>query len=201
MKKVFLFVMSMFLLSGNVMAQEQKTDGQERPEFKGKHPKKDRMTQEQMTQKMVGELKLDEKQAEKVTKLNKKYKTLIEGEKMPEFNGQRPPMGQGRPEGRPGGGFGGGMPGGMPPHGMHGGPRGGMPPGGFPSGDKQSSYDYDKEQQKYDKQLRKLLSDEQYEGYLKLKPQFHSQRMNREFLFGGSGPIPELPEAPEADKK
>ena len=120
---------------------------------------------------------------------------------MPECTGQRPPMGQGRPEGRPGGGFGGGMPSGMPPHGMHGGPRGGMPPGGFPSGDKQSSYDYDKEQQKYDKQLRKLLSDEQYEGYLKLKPQFHSQRMNREFLFGGSGPIPELPEAPEADKK
>ena len=35
--------------------------------------------------------------------------------------------------------------------------------------------------------MRKLLSDEQYEGYLKLKPQFYSQRMVREFLMGGNG--------------
>jgi hypothetical protein len=76
------------------------------------------------------------------------------------------------------GGFGGGMPGG----GM-GGPRGGFPP----TGDQQpSSYDYDKQQSKYDKQMRKLLSDEQYEGYLKLKPQFYSQRRVREFLMGGN---------------
>ena len=58
--------------------------------------------------------------------------------------------------------------------GMQGGPRGGMPPGGGDS--QQTSYDYDNQQTKYDKQMRKLLSDEQYEGYLKLKPQFYSQR-------------------------
>ena len=57
----------------------------------------------------------------------------------------------------------------------------------MPSGAQQSSYDYDKEQQKYDKQMRKLLSDEQYEGYLKLKPQFYSQRSVREFLMVGNG--------------
>ena len=33
-----------------------------------------------MTEKMVSDLKLDEKQVKKVTKLNKKFKTLIEGE-------------------------------------------------------------------------------------------------------------------------
>ena len=37
--------------------------------------------------------------------------------------------------------------------------------------EKQASYDYDKQQTKYDNQMRKLLSDEQYEGYLKLRPQ------------------------------
>jgi hypothetical protein len=168
------------------------------------------MTQEQMTEKMVSDLKLDEKQTKKVTKLNKKFKTLIEGEQQDNMRGQRPPMGQGRPDGnrgggRPGGGFGGGMPGGgmggpggaggfgggMPGGGMggrgggmQGGPRGGMPPTG---NQQQSSYDYDKQQSKYDKQMRKLLSDEQYEGYLNLKPQFYSQRRIREFLMGGNG--------------
>ena len=75
------------------------------------------MTKEQMTEKMVNDLKLDEKRAKKVTKLNKKFKTLIEGEQQNNMKGQRPPMGQGRPDGnrgggRPGGGFGSGMPGG-----------------------------------------------------------------------------------------
>ena len=74
----------------------------------------------------------------------------------------------------PGGGMGG--PGGA------GGFGGGMPPTG---NQQQSSYDYDKQQSKYDKQMRKLLSDEQYESYLKLKPQFYSQRRIREFLMGG----------------
>ena len=164
-----------------------------------------RLTQEQMTAKMVSDLKLDEKQTKKVTKLNKKFKKLIEGESQ---EGQRPPMGQGRPDGnrgggRPsGGGFGGGMPGGgmggpggaggfgggMGGHGgggMQGGPGGGMPPG--EGGQQQASYDYDKQQTKYDKKMRKLLSDEQYEGYLQLKPQFYSQRRIREFLMGGNG--------------
>ena len=156
-----------------------------------------RITYEQMTEKMVSELQLDEKQAKKVTKLNKKYKTLIEGQQMERPQGQRPQNGN-RPSGRPsrgggmpggmggrGGGFGGGMPeGGIGGRGggMQGGPRGGMPQGG-PS--EQNSYDYDKQQTKYDEKIKKILSEEQYEGYLKLKPQFASQRRIRDFLMGG----------------
>ena len=174
-----------------------------------------RLTYEQMTEKMVSELTLDEKQAKKVTKLNKKYKTLIEGERLrvgepgsgmqtERPQGQRPPMGQGqRPDmnggraggggdmpggmGGRGGGFGGGMPGGGmggPGGGMQGGPRGGTPQG---APGEQSSYDYDKQQTAYDKKIKKILTEQQYEGYLKLKPQFASQRRIREFLLGASG--------------
>ena len=194
--------LGLMIFSGSAMAQEEQPDGQKSRTMR---PRRVRMTQEQMTEKMVSDLKLDEKQAKKVTKLNKKFKTLIEGEQQDNIKGQRPPMGQGRPDGnrgggRPGGGFGGGMPGGGMGGpggaggfgggmggrggGMQGGPRGGMPPG--EGGQQQASYDYDKQQTKYDKQMRKLLSDEQYEGYMKLKPQFYSQRRVREFLMGGN---------------
>jgi len=203
MKKVMILMLSLMMLSGSAMAQDSQFNGQD---SKVMRPKRVRMTQEQMTEKMISELKLDEKQAKKVTKLNKKFKTLIEGEQQENMKGQRPPMGQGRPDGnrgggRPNGGFGGGMPGGgmggpggtggfgggmggRGGGGMQGGPRGGMPPGGSDS--QQASYDYDKQQTKYDNQMRKLLSDEQYEGYLKLRPQFYSQRRVREFLMGGN---------------
>jgi hypothetical protein len=191
------------MLSAGAMAQS--ANDTSKKEMRPQHPK--RLTQELMTEKMISELKLDEKQDKKITKLNKKFKTLIEGEQQDNMKAQRPPMGQGRPDGnrgggRPGGGgFGGGMPdggtggprgaggfgggmGGRGGGGMQGGPRGGMPPGG---NQQQSSYDYDKQQSKYDKQIRKILSEEQYEGYLKLKPQFYSQRKIREFLMGGNG--------------
>jgi hypothetical protein len=203
MKKAMIFMLSLMMLSGSAMAQESQPNGQNSK----MRPKRVRLTQEQMTEKMVSDLKLDEKQAKKVTKLNKKFKTLIEGEQQDNMKGQRPPMGQGRPDGnrgggRPsGGGFGGGMPGGgmggpggaggfgggmggRGGGGMQGGPHGGMPPG--EGGQQHASYDYDKQQTKYDKKIRKILSDEQYEGYLKLKPQFYSQRRTRDFLMGGN---------------
>ena len=175
------------------MAQDSSTSGSHSSEKK--MPKRNRITYEQMTEKMVKELKLDEKQQKKVAKLNKKYKTLIEGEQVERPQGQRPPMGE-RPSGRPsggiggpgGGGFGGGMSGGGmggPGGGMQGGPRGGgmgMPGGSKPS---ESTYDYDKQQQKYDKAIAKILTEQQYEGYQKIKPQFASQRKIREFLLGG----------------
>ena len=178
------------VLSGSLMAQEIATPHSDhRSENMPRRQKK--VTYEQMTEKMVKELQLDEKQQKKVAKLNKKYKTLIEGEQVERPQGQRPPMGErpsGRPSSRPsggmggpgGGGFGGGIPGG----GM-GGPGGGgkgMPGGGQPS---ESSYDYDKQQQKYDKAIGKILTEQQYEGYQKIKPQFASQRRVREFLLGG----------------
>lgn len=181
-------VIGMMMLSGSLTAQE------EMPQRMKK------VTYEQMTEKMVKELLLDEKQQKKVAKLNKKYKTLIEGQQHEKPSGQRPPMGE-RPDGKGGGrpsgvmggprggagGFGGGMAGGgMGGHGggMQGGPRGGGMgmPGGQPA---ESTYDYDKQQHKYDKAIAKILTEQQYEGYLKLKPQFASQRRIREFLLGG----------------
>ena len=153
-----------------------------------------RVTYEQMTEQMVKELQLNEKQQKKVAKLNKKYKTLIEGEQMERPQGQRPPMGE-RPSGSPSGsmgGPGGGMPGGFGggmPGGGFGSRGGGMPEdprGGMSGGQSQEkSYDYDKQQQKYDKVIGKILSEQQYESYLKIKPQFASQRRVREFLLGG----------------
>ena len=182
------------LIPAGAMAQDNEQAIQ-----KSRPAKVKRITYEQMTEKMVSELQLDEKQTKKVTKLNKKYKTLIEGLQMERPQGQRPQNGN-RPSGRPSGGggmpggmggrggeFGGGMPGGgMGGHGvgMQGGPRGGMPQG---APKEQNSYDYDKQQAKYDEKIKKILSDEQYEGYLKLKPQFASQRRIREFLLGASG--------------
>ena len=188
-KMMLLFAL---LIPAGTMAQDNEQATQA-----GRPARVQRMTYEQMTEKMVSELQLDEKQAKKVTKLNKKYKTLIEGQQMERPQGQRPQNGN-RPSGRPsrgggmpggmggrGGGFGGGMPeGGIGGRGggMQGGPRGGMPQGG-PS--EQNSYDYDKQQTKYDEKIKKILSEEQYEGYLKLKPQFASQRRIRDFLMGG----------------
>lgn len=184
MQKKHLLMICMLLLSGSVLAQEQA-------------PKKKRIGYEQMTQIMTKDLKLDEKQQKKVAKLNKKYKTLIEGEERKAPEGGRPPMGErpsgggpgGMPGGGPGGGgFGGGMPGGggfgggMPGGGFGGGPRGGGMPGGQ-SQDK--SYDFDKNQKKYDKAIGKILSSEQMDGYQQIKPKFASQRRVREFLLGG----------------
>ncbi len=161
------------VLSGSLMAQEIATPHSDhRSENMPRRQKK--VTYDQMTEKMVKELQLDEKQQKKVAKLNKKYKTLIEGEQVERPQGQRPPMGErpsGRPSSRPSGGMGGPGGGGK-----------GMSGGGQPS---ESSYDYDKQQQKYDKAIGKILTEQQYEGYQKIKPQFYSQRKNREFLFGG----------------
>ena len=193
---MMIMVLSALLFSGSAIAQERQHQQDARPP----RPQSMRLTHEQMTEKMVSELNLDSKQQKKVAKLNKKYKTLIEGEQMERPQGQRPPMGMrpgGSQGGRPGGGdmrgpgggpggFGGGMPGGGfggRGGGMPGGPRGGM---GMPGGQSQeASYDYDKQQQKYDKTLGKILSEQQYESYLKIKPQFASQRRIREFLMGG----------------
>ena len=102
-------LLSLMIFSGSAMAQEKQPDGKS---SRAMSPRRVRLTQEHMNEKMVRDLKLDENQAKKVTKLNKKFKTLIEGEQQENMKGQRPLMGQGRPDGnrgggRPGGGFGG----------------------------------------------------------------------------------------------
>ena len=76
--------------------ETQRADGTSKKSMRPQRMK--RVTQEQMTKKMVSELKLDEKQTKKVTKLNKKFKTLIEGEQQDNMKDQRPPMGQGLPQ-------------------------------------------------------------------------------------------------------
>jgi hypothetical protein len=161
MQKKHLFIIGMVLAAGTLLAQEPQEP----------LPPKKRVSHEQMTQMMVNDLKLDTKQQKKVAKLNKKYQTLIEDEERKGPGPGRPPMGK-RPEGGPGehGGFGGGMP--------PGGFGGGMP-GGHHS---EKAYDFDKNQQKYDKAIAKILSEEQMEGYKKMKPMFASQRRIREFL-------------------
>ncbi len=167
------------------------------------------LTYAQMTELMVNELHLNEKQQVKLTKINRRFKNLIEGEQR-----QLPMMGE-QPEGGMGGGpSGGGMMGGGPSGGgmmgggmMGGGPSGGGMMGGRPSGGMgggmmgggprgggmmdgprggggPQSYDYDRQQSKYDKAVRKLFTDDQYEGYKKIKSQFYSQRRIRDFLLG-----------------
>lgn len=171
---------------------------------------------------MIANLGLDEKQAAKVRKLNKKYASIIEGSQ-PKMMGSRP-SGNTQQGGGPGGGrggMGGGMPGGMGggmPGGMGGGMQGGFgggqmggPQGGMggPQGMLSSSSnteDLDAKQDKYDKKLKKMLTENQYSAYLKIKPHFYAQRRIREFLLGGQpqlmqdemefapeGPAPERP--------
>ncbi len=216
MKKRIMIVLGIVLMAMPNMAQENVTEQNDstdmgmgapqdgRPGFPGKRPKRQQLTYEQMTAMMVDSLQLDEKQQKKVAKLNKKYKTLIEGdEEGTPFGGQRPPMGgpsngsgpsnmgsggpgggMGGPSGGiggPGGGGFGGMSGGGPRGGMGGGPRGGMRGG---PGSQSSGYDYDQKQEKYDKAIRKILTEDQYDGYLKLRPQFASQQRIQDFLMG-----------------
>jgi len=183
------------LISAGAMAQnDERTTPASRPQ------RTQYMTHEQMTERMVSELQLNAKQAKKVTKLNSKYKTLIEGQPMERQQAQRPPMRQKqRSNGagdRPGGagrgadGMGGNSFGGAMPRGGMGGPDGGMPDGErgrMPQREsgQQAAYDYDKEQTKYDQKIKKILTEEQYKGYLTLKPLFASQRRIRDFLMGG----------------
>lgn len=186
----------MLLMTGTILAQEQQNSETtqeaqvpQRPQGpQGGMPKVKRVSYQQITQIMANDLKLNVKQQKKIAKLNKKYKTLIEGEERKAPGNGQPPKGE-RPQGGPGGGgmpggMGGGMPGGMGggmPGGMGGGPMGGGMPGGQSS---EKEYDYDKKQQKYDKAIGKILTEEQMEGYLKIKTQFASQRRIREFLLG-----------------
>ena len=209
MQKKQMMTLCMLLMTGTILAQEQQNSETtqeaqvpQRPQGpQGGMPKVKRVSYQQITQIMANDLKLNVKQQKKIAKLNKKYKTLIEGEERKAPGNGQPPKGE-RPQGGPGGGgmpggmgggmpggmgggsMGGGMPGGMDggmPGGMGGGPMGGGMPGGQSS---EKEYDYDKKQQKYDKAIGKILTAEQMEGYLKIKPQFASQRRIREFLLG-----------------
>ncbi len=206
-KMRFLSLFLGLMFTSGVVAQNVNTATLDDNQTVGeKSQQKKRVTQEEMTERMISELKLDAKQAEKVTSLNQRFKTLIEGEEETQMQGRRPPMGEnsngkfsggmsngtGVPGGfgggmnaQRGGNFGGGMPGGsmsgggMPGGGM-GGPRGGMPPGH----EQKSGYNYESKQLKYDKKIKKILTEEQFQDYQKIKSDFASQKQIREFLQG-----------------
>lgn len=194
------------LLLSAQMAVAQSADSlQMRPRPEGRKSGHRRMfTVADANKMMVAQLGLNEKQQKKVEKLNKKYAGIIEGTK-PKMASGGQGFSQGGPGGRGGfggGGFGGDMgdrPSGGFGDGSMGGGRGGFGggrPGGMGHGgsmgmpqDMQGSSttaeDLDAKQAKYDKKLRKILTEAQYDGYLRIKPQFYAQRKNREFLMGG----------------
>lgn len=187
------------------MAEAQSNDSlQTRRHQEGMPRHRQRMfTVADANQLMTTQLGLDEKQQKKVEKLNKQYASVIEGEK-PKRRSGTPDNGQGGQRGMSrgghggrGGGFGGGDMGEGPGGGgFGGGPQGGMGhgpggqgrPQGMPSGST-SAEDLDAQQAKYDKKLRKILSADQYKGYLDIKPKFYAQRKNREFLMGDQPPM------------
>jgi len=165
-------------------------------------PMDKRMTVDSMNVMMLNTLQLNEKQQKKVLKLNKKYADLIEGKigkKKHSAKGERIPRfgsgGPGRGIGVPGGGMGG--PGGMGSHGndMRGervgkrGEGGRMDdPGRIPKNEMSQDFldEIEKKQSSYDKDMKKILSEQQYELYVDIKSHFESQKMLRRYLFTGS---------------
>lgn len=168
----------------SVSALAQNNDSQPQSPSMHKQPPmmEEQMTVSQINDKMVTDLKLTEKQAKKVKKLNKKYAAIIEG------NTTNKDGKQGRPSGPPPGGNGQrpqGGPGGMggPNSGMGGRPGG--PQGGPGMSADSNSKSLDEQQEAYEKKLKKILSEEQYEGYKNIRPQFFSQKVMRRFLQNG----------------
>lgn len=161
------------------------------------------LTVDSMTQRMVAELALDESQAKKVAKLNRKYAELIEGPRH-DRRAERPDGeggGPGAPDGRRGGpGAGSGGPGGMGGHGGGfggpGGPGGMGGPGGAPRGmgaHREGPADLlatlEKQQDAYEKKLKKILDEQQLERFQSLRPLMALPTLQRAFLLMGS-PMP-----------
>lgn len=129
---------------------------------------------EQITEQLTRELKLDTKQSKRVKKI---YTTFFDA-----MQASRPQMGQFPPMGGPGGPFGDMPPqGGFPNMG-----NGDFPPmGQFPSMDEEiSQNEMDKAISKRDKNMRKILNDNQYNDWLK----FERERMSYDFNRMEKGP-------------
>jgi Spy/CpxP family protein refolding chaperone len=175
----------------------------QRPEM-GPHRK--HLTVDQVNERMVKELNLTEQQQKKVAKLNKSYKELIEGPSTSQTRAQGqssngggmggpgggmggPGGGMGGPGGGMGGNFGGGMGG---PGGMGGGMAGKSgSQSGKSAGNSNLPQDLSKKQARYDQKLKKILTEEQYTGYEKIKKEYASQTQYRDFLLNGSQ-LPDL---------
>ena len=156
----------------------------QRPPFRGQGPRGKRgharLTVDSLNTYMTATLGLTDKQLAKVKKLNSSYADIIEGQTS---NGKSKGN---APQGRSG--------------------MGG-PGGGFRSSQSSSSSSEDlfskmeKRETKYEKKLRKILSDSQYAGYEKIKPSFASQRMYRDFLLNGQMPFSSNNSTPPAKEK
>ena len=167
----------------------------------GRHPQQDlepemrphrkHLTVDQVNERMVKELNLTEKQQKKVRKLNKSYKELIEGPSMSQTHTQGPSS-NGDRMGGPGGGMGGNFGGGMGGPGGMGGMTG---MSGSQSGKSTSNsnlpQDLSKKQARYDQKLKKILTEEQYTGYEKIKKEYASQTQYHDFLLNDSQ-LPDL---------
>src|SRR5574344_2877920 len=210
MKKIILIPLAMLLAmpvcaqdeSQNDITSDNKTGNRQMPTA---GELEEHVTVEQINSKMITDLKLTEQQAKDLKKLNKKYKSLIEGS---ESNDGKPSSGGmgGHSGGSMGGGMGGSMGGGMggPGGGMGGGmggPGGGMggqggemgqggPDMSGSSSQQTTQEDYldisGKKQTAYEKKLHKILTDEQFTGYQNIKPMFESQKIIKRFLLIGS---------------
>ncbi|MBR4149189.1 MAG: hypothetical protein IKT94_03520 [Rikenellaceae bacterium] len=135
---------------------------------------------EQITKQLTRELKLDAKQSKRVEKI---YTTFFDA-----MQASRPQMGQFPPMGGPGGGpFGGMPPQGLPQGGFPNMGNGEFPPmGQFPGmmDEEVSQNEMDKAIKKRDKNMRKILNDNQYNAWLK----FERERMSKDFNRIKKGP-------------
>ncbi len=136
---------------------------------------------EHKAMKMDEDLELTEKQYKKVYKLF----LNVERSRISNFSGMRPPQGGMPPMGGGPGGMMGGGPGGMPPGGMMGGMPGGMPGGAppqnfgggqFPQGPPMGMPD-NSEEEKIEKKLRKILTEQQYDRWESLRSEEIMRKM------------------------
>ncbi len=132
---------------------------------------------EHKTKKMDEDLQLTDKQYKKVYKLF----LSVERSRNSGFSGMYPPQGGMPPMGGMPGGMRGGMPGGMPPGGMMGGMPGGAPPQNFDGGQFPQRPPMDvpdkSEEEKIEKKLRKILTEQQYDRWESLRTEELMRKM------------------------
>lgn len=188
MKKV-LFIAAALVIAFTAAAQPQgqgpqgPDKGQFPPKFEQRDP--EQVAKEQ-TDRLDELVSLTPKQYKKIFKFNKKMEKQRQSELenmmpqgrpegfqggRPDFGGERPPMGQGRP-----GGMGPGGPGGMGPGG-----QGGRPPRGDgqfrgPRNEEMEEF-MEKQNEKRDKEYSKILTPEQYQRWKSVETEREFRRM------------------------
>ena len=185
MKKV-LFLAAALLIAFTAAAQPEGW-GTQGPGDKPFPPKFEQRDPAQVAQEQTDQLNelvsLTPKQYKKIYKFNKKMEQQRQDELesmmpqgrpegfpggRPDFGGERPPMGQGRPGGMGPGGMGPGGPGGMPPRGD----------GQFRGPRNQDMEKFlEQQQEKRDKEYGKILTPEQYERWKAFETEKEFRRM------------------------